>query len=147
MWENSKRCSKGGKCKDHKESCRRLLAVCEKGYFFLGMGQARKWEYLVHHPTFCLGQGSFSSPLLNVHFVYSWTWQMTMQTKRERETRNANSEWLWRQGLCHCCELLAVIEANPTLPFHIFIALGFHTTTFTSLRYDPPVHLMYPSLP
>lgn len=145
MWENSKSCSKVAKCRDHEESWRTLMAICKKWYFFLGMGQARKWEYLMHNPHSHLSHRSFSSPLLIVHCVAGrgrWLWK-----EGGKETPTANLDRLWRLVMCYFCELLAVIETDSTLPFHVFIVLNFHTTTFTPLSCVPPVHLTYPSFP
>lgn len=106
-----------------------------------GTGKKKK-ESLMHNINSHLCQRSFSSPLLNVHFMCSWMWQMTMEWRSEREKPTANSDRLWRMVLCYFCELPAVIEAGPVLLFEVCIALGF-----TPLRYVPPVHLTYPWFP
>lgn len=139
MSDNFKSCSKGGKCRGHGESWRRLMTICEKWYFFLGLGRPREKEYFMHNPNFHLDQRSFSSALLNLHFVCAWIWQVTMDRKREKETPAANTDRLCRFIWCYCYEILAVIEADPTLPSFVFIALGFHITIFTPLRYILPV--------
>lgn len=67
------------------------MTICEKWYFFLALGQAREKQYLMHNPNSHLGQRSFSSALLNLHFVCTWIWQVTIDRKKEKEAPAANT--------------------------------------------------------